>query len=162
MHKQYRKLLVLPLCLAMAFTLMTTSVSAYEEQTELPTKQESVDPMEEPSEVHDDTPLDGNWCFDEENHWRADAVNQGIPTPHVDDDKDGICDVCQWVLSEPIENPSVSNEEEELTVSPVRDLSETSPKTGDESDFALWTVMLLLSASALTTVILTLRKCSKQ
>lgn len=211
MRKKYRKLLIFPLCLAMMVTLMTTPAFAYEVQTELSANEEFSDPIEESSDVHVDTPLDGNWCFDEKNHWRADAVSQGIPAPHVDDDNDGICDVCQYILSEPIERPNdepldggyeyddeyhwpaggieykrphefdengacvicdfvkseddrlgIGDEKEEPTMLPGRDFSSTSPKTEDKSDFALWTVILLLSASALTAVVLTLRKRSKQ
>ena len=131
------------------------------------------EPVDDPVVVPDDTPLDGNWCSDEENHWRADAVNQGIPTPHVDEDEDGICDVCQRALSaeEPVEEPSdepgTGSENEETTVAPESnsDRSQsggTSPKTGYKSDLALLTVMLLMSVGAITGVVVPLRKPGKQ
>ena len=105
MRKQHKKWLALLLCLTMLSTL--TAVSAFAEDGQS-ANEETVEPTEQPVEAPDmDTPLDGNWCSDANGHWRADAVNQGIPAPHVDEDGDGACDVCRWVLAvdEPTEEP---------------------------------------------------------
>ena len=166
MRKQYRKLLALPLCLAMVFILMAIPAFADEELSEPSVNEESIDLIEEPVEVPDDVPLDGDWCFNEESHWRADAVNQGIPAPH-EFDENGVCVICDFVKPEDDE-PGADSKNEEPSLSPESNLSSTppgggtAPKTGNESDPALWAVMLLLAAGVLSGVILPLRKPSKQ
>ena len=116
-------------------------------------------PGSDPVEVPDEPPRDGDWCADANGHWRADAVSQGIPSPHVDADGDGICDVCQWVL--PADPPATAPAD---TTAPATDPAapdaEASPQTGDRLPLALWA--LLLSAGALFGVLLPLRRGSKQ
>lgn len=175
-QKTFKCALAMLLTVIMTFGCLILAFPAFadEELTETSANVNPGDTMEDPVEApFEDTPLDGDWCSDEENHWRADAVNQGIPTPHVDDDEDGICDVCQRVLSaeEPVEEPSnepgTGSENEETTVAPESNSDRTqsggtSPKTGYKSDLSLLTVMLLMSAGTITGVVVPLRKPGKQ
>lgn len=154
MYKEHKKYFVFLLCLVIVHTLMAVPALADEEQPELVIDGEYVDPIEEPVEVEDNTPLDGNWCFDEEFHWRADAVSQGIPAPHEDENKDGICDVCQWKISS--DKPTVSPEEN-ISIVPSED---ETPQTGDNYNLVLWIVIMFISAGVLTKNFLTRSRAS--
>ena len=75
--------------------------------------------------------------------------------------------ICGFVKSSDNES-GAGSEEEEPPVSPgsgyvgTLPSGETTPKTGDESGLALWTVLLFLSAGALAGVVPALRKLGKQ
>ena len=78
------------------------------------------------------------WKSDKDNHWNVCVCGEkGNVAAHVDENKDGKCDVCGYDVPLPV-----------VTVNTSTNTGKGSPKTGDNNAMILWGVLAIVSGLA--------------